>query len=76
VAEARKPWWRRTKLWGTLLAATVRLYAPRFGYDVETAREAALLIMGGVGVEGLNDAISLLLSRVRTKPAAPEGKTT
>jgi hypothetical protein len=53
-----QPWWRSRKVWGTLLAASIRLWGHKIGLDPEAASDAALLLLGGVGVEGVIDAVS------------------
>lgn len=86
MATQRKVWWKGRKLWGTILAALVRLYAPRYGFDAEAAEAAALLLIGGVTAEALIDAASAFGRSFRGEPAvtdtpvaktaAPEGTKT
>lgn len=56
--KPRKRWTQSRKVWGTILAAAIRLFGNRLGVDSETASDAALLMLGGVGVEGIIDAVS------------------
>lgn len=52
-----KPWWKQKKVWGTVLAACLRLWGQKLGVDAEAASGAALMILGGVSVEGVVDAV-------------------
>lgn len=53
-----KKWWQKKKVWGTIIAMLLRLFGHKWGIDAETASDAALIIMGGVSVEGVIDAVS------------------
>jgi len=51
-----KPWWQSKKVWGTLLAAAIRIFGQHWGLDAEASSGAALMLLGGVSVEGIIDA--------------------
>lgn len=68
----RKSPWRSRKLWGTIAAALLRLFAPKLGVDADAAEGAALLMIGGVGIEGVIDAVGAF---ARDFKRAPERKT-
>ena len=54
----QKRWWQSRKVWGTVVAALIRLFAHKWGIDAETASSTALIVLGGVSVEGIIDAAS------------------
>jgi len=42
----RKKWWQSRKVWGTIAAAVIRMFGPRWGLDAETASDTALVLLG------------------------------
>jgi len=54
----RKKWWQSRKVWGTIAAAVIRMFGPRWGLDAETASDTALVLLGGASIEGIIDAVS------------------
>ncbi len=55
-----KPWWRKKKVWGTLLAVAIGLAAPALGASWVSTLTAAVSLMTGVACEAIVDAAAAL----------------